>query len=219
VKNFRKSFAMEESESPIILKFDGPLSPSLGPGWEQRYSGGPGGSLGRDGMGSAVWHASGGSVWRQCIALYTTTALGADNGKIQAVLASSPLPVGGMMVTYLCFRMHTTESTYVRLGIGYDWVRLQAVVNDSVTDIGPVAQIFPRAGESFELSFGDTGGTNHRHFVVRHQGTSIIDFVDTSGVSKYGESYRHVGIGMEIGTSSLSQRPAGLAIVTAIEIK
>lgn len=213
--------ALESSANTITLTFNGAATSSLpSSDYDIRRIGGGSGDIGTDGKGSAIWKPAGNGS-RIVLARYKLSSLTVDNGHIQWILATNPQPyVWDDAYTYLLFRMNTANNTMMRLRSGYDSLQLQAVVSDVVTDIGSPADVDPKAGNDFDIWFGEAVGANPRHFVVSQKGEVIIDTVDTGAVSSVGSSYRHVGIGMETGNYLLvgQNRPAGLSVVTASEV-
>lgn len=212
--------ALESASSAITMTFNGASTSSLPGGqYDVRRIGGGAGDIGFDGKGSAVWKPFGAGN-RIVLARFKSDRLDVDNGHIQTVLSSNPQPyIFDDAYTYLLFRMSTDNDTMMRLRIGYDSIRLQAMVDDVITNIGPSAGVSPKAGNDLDIWFGnDTGGP--RAFVVALKGETIIDTVDTAEVSQVGADFRDIGLGMETGNYLVfgQNRPAGLGVVTATEV-
>lgn len=213
--------ALESAANSITLTFNGAaVTPLPSSDYDIRSFGGGAGDIGTDGKGNMVWKPFGaGSRIRQ--ARYKVSGLTVDNGHIQAMLATNPQPyIFDDAYTYINFRVNAANDTMMRLRIGFDSIRLQAVVADAVTDIGTPAGVDPKAGNTIDIWYGDPGDTNHRHFVVALNGEDIIDVTDTGAVSQYGSGYRDIGVGMETGNYLIvtQNRPAGLGVVTASEV-
>ena len=117
--------------------------------------------------------------------------------------------------------MNTAGTTYTRLRIGYNTVRLQAVVAGTTTNIGPSAGVSPKAGDRYRVMFGEAAGANPLHFAISRNGTTIpgLDFTD-GGTAQYGASYLHIGAGMETGNRLVIGQniPPGLGVLTATEV-
>ncbi|AKJ72189.1 Putative structural protein [Tsukamurella phage TPA4] len=210
--------ALESAANSIVIDFNGSSSSSLGGGWSQTYSGGGAGTLGLDGQGNAVWQQFGG-FYRACIARYTAGAPGTDAQRVEWVLASSPQsPIFDPGYTYVGARADAAMNNYVRVRIGYDTVRMQAMVGGSLTDIGPLWSGYPAAGDVFEWMLGEPGGTNLRHHVLKRNGAVILDFTET--VSVTGASNRSLMCGMEAGNRLVffQNVPAGLGVLTGAEV-
>lgn len=198
--------------------FDGAASTSLGSNWAQSYSGGGAGSLGRDGKGNATWRPSGAGN-RTGWARYTPSTFDVDCGHITTQLASSPQSyVFDDAFTYLCWRVNSAMDTYVRLRIGYDEIRVQKVVAGTVSTIGSAWSGNPKGGNVIEVIYGEPGGTNLGHYIVKRNGVTILDVTDGSPVT--GVGYRQHGIGMETGNRLVlfQNIPAGLGVFTAVEV-
>lgn len=209
---------LESAANTITEGFDGASGSSLGGNWTQNYTGGGAGNLALDGKGNAVWKASGAGN-RTCIARYSASALTVDNGFIQVQLASTPQSyIFDDAYSYICWRMNTAGDTYMRLRIGYDTVQLQKVSAGSVSNVGTAWSGEPKAGNIFDISFGDAGNTNFGHHVVRRNEVTIINTTDGSPI--YGASYRSVGLGMETGNRLIITQniPAGFGVFTAAEV-
>lgn len=209
---------LASSANAVNEGFDGGSAGNLGGSWTQNYSGAGAGSFGRDGRGNAVWKASGAGN-RTCIARYNVNDFDVDSGVITVQLASSPQSyVFDDAYTYLCWRMNSAGNTYVRLRIGYDSVRLQKVVGGSTSNIGGAWSGNPAGGNVFEVFYGESGGTNLGHYVVKRNGVTILN--ETDGSPTYGPGYRYVGCGMETGNRLVFTQniPAGLAVFTAVEV-
>lgn len=212
--------ALESASNSVTLSFNGASTGSLPSGqYSIRRIGGGAGDIGFDGKGSAVWKPFG-TGNRIVLGRYTVDQLGVDNGHIQTVLSSNPQPyVFDDAYTYLLFRMNDDNDTMMRLRIGFDSIRLQAMVDDVITDIGPSAGVSPKAGNDLDIWFGnDDDGP--RAFAVALKGETIIDTIDTAEVSQVGSDFRSVGIGMETGNYLVfgQNRPSGLSVVTASEV-
>lgn len=213
--------ALESAGNTITLTFNGAaVTPLPSSDYDIRRFGGGAGDIGTDGKGNMVWKPFGAGS-RTVIARYKLAGLTVDNGHIQGMLATNPLPyIFDDAYTYVTFRVNAANDTMMRLRIGYDSMLLQAVVSDVVTDIGSPADVDPKAGNDFDIWYGDPGDTNHRHFVVALKGEVVIDTTDSAAVSQYGSGYRDIGVGMETGNYLIvgQNRPAGLSVVTASEV-
>ncbi len=216
---------LESAANTITMDFTGGWSSGLPSIYTVRRTGGGAGDIGFDGKGNAVWHPSGAGN-RTVLARYNVSALTVDNGRIQAILATTPQPyIFDDAYTYLWWRGNTAMNTMMRLRIGYDSIRLQAVVSDAVTNIGAKVDLNPKAGGELDIHFGDPAGSPRR-FTVALNGAEIIDEIDgdpvtgDGAVSQIGAGYYSVGFGMETGNYLLVGQniPAGLSVVTASEV-
>lgn len=212
--------ALESAGNTITLTFNGTAQTPLPPAqYDIRRMGGGAGDIGTDGKGNMVWKPFGAGN-RIVLARYKLSELATDNGHIQAMLSTTPQPyIFDDAYTYLTFRENEDLDTMVRLRIGYDSIRLQAMVDDVITNIGPAADVNPKAGNAFDIWFGnDDDGP--RAFTVALLGETIIDVVDTDEVSTVGSDFRGIGVGMETGNYLVfgQNRPAGLGVVTATEV-
>ena len=209
--------ALESAANTITLDFNGGSASTPGAGFTVTSSGGGSGAMGLNGKGALVWKPSGAGNRTQ-IARYTTSALTTNNCILNWVLASSPQSyIFDDAYTYVCARMNGTTD-YVRVRSGYDSVRIQAVVSNSVSNVGGSWSGNPKAGDEFEWHIGDVGGGNNRHHVLKRNGVVLLDFTETT--SQFGGAYLHVGCGMETGNRLvLTQNiPAGLSVLTAAEV-
>lgn len=209
--------ALESAANTITLDFNGASASNPGPGFSVSSSGGGGGAMGLNGKGALVWKPSGAGNRTQ-LARYTTSALGTNNFIMEWVLASSPQSyLFDDAYTYLLARMDGT-SNYIRIRSGYDSIRVQAVVGGVVSNIGPAWSGSPRSGDQYAWHVGDPGGGNNRHHQLLRNGVTLLDFTETTSV--FGASNLHVGVGMETGNRLVlfQNIPAGLAVVTAMEV-
>ena len=217
--------ALESSANTITMDFAGGWRSNLPSIYTVRRTGGGDGDIGYDGKGNAVWHPVGAGN-RTVLARYNVSTLTVDNCIIQAILATTPQPyIFDDAYTYLTFRSNTAQTTMMRLRIGFDSIRLQAVVSDSVTNIGAKVDINPKAGDELTIRVGDPAGSPRR-FTVTMSGEEIIDEIDgdpvtgSGAVSQLGVGYQSVGFGMETGNYLLLGQniPGGLSVVTATEV-
>jgi len=212
--------ALESAGNTITLMFNGTAqTPLPSAEYDIRRMGGGAGDIGTDGKGNMVWKPFGAGS-RIVLARYKLSALTVDNGHIQAMLATNPQPyIFDDAYTYITFRENADLDTMMRLRIGFDTIRLQAMVADVITDIGPEAEVDPKAGNDLDIWFGnDDDGP--RAFTVALLGETIIDVVDTDEVSQVGSDFRGIGVGMETGNYLIigQNRPSGLSVVTASEV-
>ena len=211
--------SIESAANTILEGFDGSASNNLGANWTVvQTSGGGAGSVGRDGRGNGVWRPSGAGNRTQ-ILRYNASELTVDCGFIQTQLSSTPQSfLFDDAYTYLCWRMNAAGDTYYRLRIGHPGIRVQKVVSGVVTTIGSPWVGEPKGGNVIDVAFGDPGGTNLGHVVVRRNEVTILDVTDVSPVS--GSLYRSVGMGMETGNRLVlfQNIPAGLGVFMAAEV-
>lgn len=211
--------SIESAANTILDGFDGAAAGNLGANWTVvQTSGGGGGSVGRDGKGNAVWRPSGAGNRTQ-ILRYSGSALTVDCGFLQVQLSSTPQSyIFDDAYTYFCWRMNAAGDTYQRLRLGYDEIRLQKVVSGTVSNIGPAWSGSPKGGNVIDIAFGDPGGVNLGHLVVRRNEVTVLDVTDGSPVT--GSLYRSVGVGMETGNRLVITQniPAGLGVFMAAEV-
>jgi len=207
--------ALESAANTITLTFNGPSSNSPGPNFDVTSFGGGAGNMGQNGNGALVWKPSGAGNRTQ-LARYTGGSLTTDNCILEWVLASTPQSyLFDDAFTYILARMNGFTD-YVRVRSGWDTIRIQAVVGGSVINIGPTWNGYPKAGDHFQWHIGDSGDVRS-HRLLRN-GIEILNFTETT--SQYGAGHRHIGVGMETGNRLVffQNIPAGLAVVTAVEV-
>lgn len=213
--------ALESAGNTIMDDFARGSDTSLGSNYTVRSFGGGAGSIGTDGRGNAVWRPSGFGNRTQ-MARRNDATLGVDGFLYRAVFASNPQSyLFDDAYTYLLARVNATGTSYLRLRLGYGTALLQAVVSDSVTNIGSSVSIPTNmAGRVLEWQGGRSGNTELRSFRVTLDGNQIINATDSGAVSALGSNNRGVGLGMETGNRLVffQNIPAALAFYSVSEV-
>lgn len=192
------------------------ISPSLGAGWEQTYTGL--GSGHTETTTKAFWVLDGNDgnrrgVFRK-IADFATTV---DDYQEIYYRVADTIEVGGFLGSSprnrIYGRMNTARTSYIAFDMtGAEAVLVYAAGGSEATLSGPVSGFAQNAGDEILAQFGYYTASNKRRFRLIRNGTVVIDYTDTGSVTAMGTGNRGWGFGHQAGTSLLfgQSRPAAL---------
>lgn len=181
----------------IIDDFDRPVATTL-TGYTQIYSGAGAGTEGTDGGGYCHWSEAG-STARTVINRHNTP-LTTNTQYASFVLRER---VGAFNVSAadrtLRLRCDTAATTGVGISVGNAAVTLSCTVAGAVTVFGSATGLSLKAGDFWELLAG-TAAEPYR-FIVKCNGSTVVDYTDAAHVSQLGASYLYPAFGGTAGVN------------------
>lgn len=191
---------------------------TLGPNWEQTYTGPGAGVCETD---TSSWLAPGRAIWtpndpdtfftgtkRVVCGPYKDYNTASDAQEVDIIIANTPeFTVGAGAANDIWCRMGRDgngdwDGYGVRARIGWGYTQISIFVNFVAVHDETLFSFFPPIiGEKFTLTCADAS----RVFVMKRNGVTIHTYDDVGALSALGASYRGVGFGVQAGGAILTQ--------------
>lgn len=192
------------------------VSPNLGAGWDQFYSG-PGSGHAETNGSRAYWEKDGTSFERfgvfRKIADFATTV---DDYQEVFYRVSDTIEAGGLFGkdphNRIYGRMNAARTSYVTFDMTDSKCSLLYATGGTETAlVSDVTGFAQNSGDEILAQFGYYAATNKRRFRLIRNGTVRIDHTDSGSVTSMGTDNRGWGFGMQAGQVSFRQAlPASL---------